>query len=112
MLGRVGNRKMRRSRASLLVEFARAAVKRNYRRARFLRRHFDVLPTDAAAPTCLQGFQRHFFCREARGIMLSGDRAARFAVSALGVSEDALSEARRAFDGFAHAANFDDVDSD
>jgi len=44
--------------------------------------------------------------------MLSGDRAARFAVSALGVSEDALSEARRAFDGFAHAANFDDVDSD
>jgi len=44
--------------------------------------------------------------------MLGGDRAARFTVSALGFSEDALSESRRAFNGFAHAANFDNVDSD
>ena len=103
---------MRRGCARLFVEFARAAVERNYRRARFLRRHFDVLPTDAAAPTCLQGFQRRFFCRETRGIMLRSRSAARFAVSSLGVSENAFSKPRRARDSFTHAADFDDVNSD
>ena len=44
--------------------------------------------------------------------MLRGDGAARFAVSALGVGKDAFGKARRARDGFADAANFDDVDSD
>lgn len=43
--------------------------------------------------------------------MLGGHGAARFAVSALGVGEDAFDEARRALDGLADAANFDDVDS-
>ena len=44
--------------------------------------------------------------------MLRGRRAARFAVRALGVSEDAFGEARCALDGFADAANLDDVDAD
>jgi len=44
--------------------------------------------------------------------MLSGNRAARFTISLLGVSEDAGDEPRRTLDSFAHAANFDDVDTD
>jgi len=80
--------------------------------AGFFRRDFDVLPTEAAAPTSLQSFQRGFFCRKARGIMLRGDGATRFAVSALGVGKDAFGKARRARNGFANAADFDNVDSD
>lgn len=112
MFGGVRDRKMRGCRATRFVEFASTSVKQNLRRTRIFGRYFDILPGDSAAPSGLQSFQRGFFCREARGIMLRGDRAARFAVSALGVSEDALGEARRAFNGLAHAANFDDVDSD
>jgi len=74
--------------------------------------HFDVLPTDAAAPTSLQSFQCRFFCGEAGGIMLRGRRAPRFAVRTLGVSEDALSKARRARDGFSDAPHFDNIDAD
>jgi len=102
---------MRSGRAALIVQFSRAAVKQNHRRARFFCSHFHVLPTDAAAPTGLQSFQRRFFCRKARGIMLGGDRAARFTVRPLGCGEHALGKARRALDRFAHAANFNDVDS-
>jgi len=105
------NRKMRRGGARLFIEFPRATVKQNHRCARLFRRHFDVLPTDATAPAGLQRLQRRFFCREARGIMLGGDCAARFTVGALGFSEHALSEPRRALDGFPHAANFDNVDA-
>ena len=43
--------------------------------------------------------------------MLGGDYAARFTIGALGFSEHALSEPRRALDGFTHAANFDNVDA-
>ncbi len=43
--------------------------------------------------------------------MLGSDGAARFAVRAFGVGEDALGKARRPLDGFTHAANFDDVDA-
>jgi len=103
---------MRSGRAGSLVQFARAAVKQNHRRARFFCRHFDVLPTDAAAPSCLQSFQRRFFCRKTRGIMLRSDGTARFTVRAFGFGEHALGKARRALDRFAHAANFDDVNSD
>ena len=105
------NRKMRGGGARLFIEFPRATVKQNHRRARLFRRHFDVLPTDATAPAGLQSFQRRFFCREARGIMLGGHYAVRFTIGALGLSEHALSEPRRALDGFTHAANFDNVDA-
>ena len=112
MLSGVRDREMRRGGATRFIEFASASVKEDQGRARIFGRYFNVLPAYPAAPPRLQSFQRGFFCREARGIMLRSDRAARLAISALGGSEDALSEARRAFDGFAHAANFDDVDSD
>ncbi|MDX6559601.1 MAG: hypothetical protein QOF72_2650, partial [Blastocatellia bacterium] len=82
------------------------------RRARFLCRDFHVLPGDAAAPTGLQSLQRRFFCGEARGIMLGGHRAARFTIGPLGFSEHTFGESRRALDGFAHAAHFDNVDTD
>ena len=98
--------------AGRFIEFACAAVKSNQRRARLFRGNLNVLPTDAAAPTGLQSFQRGFFCRKARGIMLRGDGATRFAVSALGFSEHTFGKARRARDSFANAANFDDVDTD
>lgn len=80
--------------------------------AGFFRRDFDVLPTEAAAPTSLQSFQRGFFCRKARGIMLRGRGAARLAVRALGFSENTFSKARRARNGFSDAPHFDDVNAD
>jgi hypothetical protein len=43
--------------------------------------------------------------------MLSGHGAARLAVSALGRGEYTFGKARRAGNGLAHAANFDDVNS-
>ena len=87
-------------------------MKQNYGRAGFFRRHFDVLPTDAAAPARLQSFQRGFFCRKARGIMLRGCGATRFAVRALRVGENSFSKAGRTRDGFSNATNFDDVYAD
>ena len=112
MFGGVRDREMRGRRATRFIEFASASVKQNYRRTGIFGRYFDVLPGYPPAPSCLQSFQRGFFCREARGIMLSAGRTARFAIRALGVGEDTFGEAWRALDGFAHAANFDDVDSD
>ena len=87
-------------------------MEKNYRRPGFFRGHLNVLPTDAAGPTSLQSFQRGFFCREARGIMLRGRGAARFTVGALGGGEYTFSKTRRARDGFSHAPHFDDVDAD
>ena len=103
---------MRGIRARGFIQFAGATVEQNYGRARFLCRHFDVLPTDAATPTSLQSFQRGFFCGKARGIMLRGRGAARFAVCSFGVGENPFSKTRRARDGFANATNFNDVDAD
>lgn len=87
-------------------------MKENHGRARVFRRYFDVLPAYPATPTGLQSLQRGFFCGEAGGIMLRGDGAARFTVSALSVREHAFGEPRRAIDGFANAADFNNVDSD
>ena len=98
--------------ARSFVQFAGTAVEENDWRAGFFRGDFDVLPTDAAAPAGLQSFQRGFFCRKARGIMLRGRGAARFAVCSLGVGENPFSKTRRARDGFANATNFNDVDAD
>jgi hypothetical protein len=44
--------------------------------------------------------------------MLCGHGAARFTVGAFRFSEYTFSESRRALDGFPHAANFDNVDTD
>ena len=84
----------------------------NDRSAGLFRRYFDVLPTDATAPAGLQSLQRGFFCRKARGIMLRSRRAARFAVRALGVSENTFSKAWRPRNRLSDAPHFDDVDAD
>ena len=86
-------------------------MEENDRRARFLRGYFDVLPADATAPAGLQSFQRGFFCRKARGIMLRGRGAARFAVGALGLSKNTFSKAGRARDGLSDAPHLNDVDA-
>src|SRR5258707_9746961 len=59
-----------------------------------------------ALPICVFTEAERAYC-ESRGIMLGGDYAARFTIGALGFSEHALSEPRRALDGFTHAANLD-----
>src|ERR1043165_1223956 len=87
-------------------------MKQNDRRAGFLRGYFHVLPTDAAAPAGLQSFERGFFCRKARGIMLRSRGATRFAIRAMLVGENSFSKAGRPCDSLAHAPNFDDVDAD
>ena len=84
----------------------------NDRSAGLFRRYFDVLPTDATAPAGLQSLERGFFCCKARGIMLRGGRAARFAVRAFGLSEYAFRKAWRARDGLSDAPHFDDIDAD
>src|ERR1051326_1700036 len=73
------------------------------------RRHLNILPTDSTAPAGLQRFQRRFFCREARCIMLWRHDAARVAVLALSAREDTLGKARRAQEHFANSCNFDNV---
>ena len=82
------------------------------RRTTLTRRHFNVLPTDPAAPAGLQCFQRRFFCREARCIMLCGHSAAQIAVLAFSAREDALGESRRPQEHFANPRNFDNVYAD
>ena len=97
----------------MFVEFVDASVKSQAGRARLLRCDFDVLPCDAAAPACSQGFEHRFLGGEARGIMLSGDRfAARVTIGALVGSENTLDETRRAREHLTHATNFDDVYTD
>ncbi|MDT4897702.1 MAG: hypothetical protein QOH25_2779 [Acidobacteriota bacterium] len=103
---------MRGARAGLFVEFAHATMKNQDGRAGIARSDFNVLPGNAACPACLQGFERGFFGRKARGVMLRGDRSATVAVSALVQSINALDEARRAQHHFAHAMNFNEVYAD
>jgi hypothetical protein len=103
---------MRGARPGFFVEFAHATVKDKDRRAGIARSDFDVLPGNAARPTCLQGFEGGFFGRKARGVMLRGDRSATIAVSALVQSINALDKARRALHHFAHAVNFDEIYAD
>ena len=84
-------------------------MKHEGRDARLVRDDFDVLPGDAAAPTRAQRFQRRFFGGETRSIMLGGDGTTPVAIAAFARSEDALAEARRPLQHFAHAPNFDDI---
>ncbi|MDQ1727964.1 MAG: hypothetical protein QOD33_89 [Pyrinomonadaceae bacterium] len=74
-----------------------------------MRRHFHVLPANAATPTRLQCFQGRFFCREARGIMLGRNRATTVAVGAFRGCEHAFAEAWRPQQHFANSRNFDNV---
>ena len=82
------------------------------RRTRFARGHFHILPANPTTPARLQGFQRRFFCSEARGIMLRRHRATTIAIGALGGSEYTFAKAWRALQYFANPRNFDNVYAD
>ncbi len=77
-----------------------------------MRRNFHVLPTNTATPAGLQRFERRFFCREARCIMLCRHDAARIAVSAFSGCKDAFAETRSAQEHFANSRDFDNVYAD
>lgn len=109
VLGGVGDGKMRVGCAGFLEQLTHESMQEQERSAGFERRDFDILPTDAAAPSGLQRLERGFFCGEACGIMLRGDDSATLAVSAFGARVHALKEARRALYNFADTADFDDV---
>ncbi len=103
---------MRRRRAELFKDLQHLSSEDQVRRAAFSRRNFHVLPTDSPTPASLQCFQRRFFCREARCIMLCGHDAAAVAVLALGARENAFGKPRRAQEHFANSRDFDNVYTD
>jgi len=112
MLGGVRDRKMREVCARAVKEVARQIVKEKRGRARCVGNYFDVLPREAAAPTCAEGFERRLFRGETRGIVLRRNNAAPLAIVALARREDAHGKARRAAQDGAHPRHFDDVDAD
>ena len=103
---------MRRRCAALLEQLFHWSMQDQERRAAFSRSNLDVLPGNTAAPAGLQSFQRRFFCRKARGIMLRRHRAATVAIGAFGGRENTFSKTRRASEHFANASNFDNVYAD
>lgn len=106
-------REVRACRAACLKEFKRAFVETERGSARGERENLDIVPRDAAAPTRAESLQRGLFGGKARGVMLpAAALAARVAISALGVREDALAEARRAPQRFTNAPDFDNVYAD
>ena len=78
-------------------------------RAEFVRGDLDVVPGEAVAPARAERLEGRLLGGEARGVVLDGVRAARVAVGALLLGEDARAEARRARQHFTHAADFDNV---
>ena len=103
---------MRRRRAELFEDFLYLPGEDQIGRAVLPRRDFHVLPTDSATPTCLQRFERRFFCCETGCIMLCGHDAAAVAVFALGTRKDTLGKARGAQKHFANSCDFDNVYTD
>ena len=103
---------MRGGRAEAFEDRQHFAIEDQIRRAAIARRNFHVLPANPTAPASLQCFQRRFFCREARCIMLWGYRAARVAVLPFRCREDSFSKPRRADEYFANPRNFDNVYTD
>lgn len=98
--------------AELLVDFLHLPGQDYVRCAIFTGRDFHVLPTDSATPSCLQCFERRFFCCEARCIMLCGHDAAAVAVFALRARKNTLGKARCAQQHFANSRDFDNVYTD
>jgi len=84
-------------------------MKNQIRSAGIACRYLHVLPANAAPPSCLQSLQHRFFCREARCIMLRGDRAALVAICTFGDREHALAKTRAPHQHFANPRNFDNV---
>src|SRR6266849_6008255 len=100
---------MRRRRAALREQLFHWSMQDQERRAALSGSNLDVLPGNAATPAGLQSFQRCFFCRKARGIMLRRHRSATVAIGAFGGSVNTFSKTRRAREHFANASNFDNV---
>lgn len=98
--------------AERVEECARVAAELEGRCARFIRGDFDVMPGEAVAPACAEGFEGGLFSGEAHGVVLRRGSAARVAVGALLLCEDALAQARRALERFTDAADFDNVYAD
>jgi|GEM_PF-5819855 len=112
VLGGVRDRKMREVCARAVKEVARQIVKEKRGRARCVGHYFDILPREAAAPTCAECFERRLFRGETRGIVLRRNNAAPLAIVALARCEDAHGKARRAAQDGAHPRHFDYVDAD
>ena len=98
--------------AGALEDLARLAVEEERGLARLLSDDLHIVPADASAPARLEGLERGLLGGEARSVVLCGGRAARVAVGALRVGEDARAETRRARDDLAHAPDFDNVYAD
>lgn len=98
--------------AQRVEERARVAAELERWCARVVRGDFDVMPGEAVAPARAECFEGGFFGGEARGVVLGRRRAARVAVGALLLGEDALAEARRARQSFTDAPDFDNVYAD
>src|SRR2546421_12701543 len=99
-------------RAQRVEERARVAAELEEWSARFRRGDFDVMPGEAAAPAHPKRLEGGLLGGEARGVVLRRRRAARVAVGALILCEDALAQARRALERFTHAPDFDNVYAD
>src|SRR6202167_1142127 len=86
-------------------------VKLNGRTLPFRAHDFDVAPADSATPTCAQGFHPRFFGGEAGGVTFEAARFS-FAISNFAVGENAPKKTfAEAFDAFADARDFGDIDS-
>ena len=103
---------MRVGRAHRVEERARVAAELEEGSARFRRGDFDVMPGEAVAPARPKRLERGLLGGEACGVVLRRRRAARVAVSALLLGEDAHAQSRRARERFTHAPDFDNVYAD
>lgn len=95
--------------AHLLEESAGVFVEEEEGRAVLFGDDLDVVPTEAPAPARAERLEGGLLSGEARGVVLCAARAARVAVGALALGEDALAEARRAREHFTHAVDFGNV---
>jgi hypothetical protein len=95
VLGGVGEGEVRVRGAETVEEVAGVAGESEERRAQFVGGDLDVVPREAVAPARAERLEGRLLGGEARRVVLRGVRAARVAVGALLLREDALAEARR-----------------
>ena len=109
VLGGVGEGEVRVGGPELFEEVAGVAGELEEGCAQLVGGDLDVVPGEAVAPARAERLEGRLLGGEARGVVLDGVGAARVAVGALLLGEDALAEARRAREHFTHAADFDNV---
>ena len=105
----VGEGEVRVRGAEPFEEVAGVAGESEEGRAEFVGGDLDVVPGEAVAPARAERLEGRLLRGEARGVVLRGRGAARVAVGALLLCEDARAKARRARQHFTHAADFDNV---